>query len=191
MEGESRALKHLRFAKEGLGLGQYVYALELCKWLLLKEPECIEGWRALRMASKAIYEGRLGLRRMFVCVKSYLCIIGGYLFRGERQMKLLQEGVCEYPKNRVGLILLGQYAWEREHWGMLLFAYEELYSLFPEKVSYGLRLGNLYLNLGQYKRAVELGEKLLSQDPSNMEVMNLVEQGMLAEVGGNSGFKIA
>lgn len=106
-------------------------------------------------------------------------------------MKLLQEGVCEYPKNRVGLILLGQYAWEREHWGMLLFAYEELYSLFPEKVSYGLRLGNLYLNLGQYKRAVELGEKLLSQDPSNMEVMNLVEQGMLAEVGGNSGFKIA
>lgn len=174
--------RFIDFAKKGLESRQYAYSAEICKSVLLKEPENVETMRILQSASKEIYNGRGFWGRLCARVASIVALFSAYAFRKSGRMGFLQKGLYWYPRSKIGLILLAQCALENKYWKMMLFAYEELHLLFPKDVRFALALGNAYFNFGDYEDALKVGEKLLAADPSNTEAMSLVEGASLARM---------
>lgn len=176
--------KNIDFARKGLETGEFVYSAEICKYLLLKEPGCVEVQRILQIASKGIYDARGFWGRVNAWIGSFIAILSAYGLQRAKRMGYLQRALWRYPRNKIGLVLLAQCAMVGGNLEMMLFVYEELHLLFPRDMRFSLALGGVYLNFGDYKNALKLGERLLKEDPSNAEVMSLVETASLAMVSG-------
>lgn len=176
------AKRNIDFAREGIGAGNFVYSAEICRFILLKEPGCVEALRVLQIASKGIYDERSFVRKMGSKVGSFVALFSAYVVPRKKRMVFLQRALWRCPRNKVGLILLAQCALEEGCYEMMLFAYEELHLLFPEDARFALALGDAYLNFGNYEDALKIGEKLLEKDPSNTEAMSLVEAAALVRM---------
>lgn len=182
--GDEEILKNIDFARKGLESGQYLYSAEICKYILLKEPGSAEAQRILQIAAKAIYDARGFFGKVCAWLSSVVALFSAYALRRTKRMRSLQRALWRYPRNKVALILLAQCAMEDGHLETMLFVYEELHLLFPKDMRFALALGGAYLNFKDYKNALNLGEKLLKEDPSNTEAMSLVETASLAMVSG-------
>lgn len=174
--------KNLDFARKGLESGDYPYAAEICKSLLQKHPECLDARRILQIASKKIYDERSFLSKLYTQIVSFVSLFCAYGFGKNKRINFIQHGLCLFPRNKIGLILLAQCAFEDKHFETMLFAYEELHLLFPKDTRFTLALGNAYFNLGDYKNAQKVGEELLATAPSNTDALSLVEAASLAQV---------
>ena len=180
--GDEEIQKNIDFARKGLESAQYVYSSEICKHILLRKPGCVEAQRILQIAAKAIYDPRGFCGKVWAWVGSYIALFSAYALQRTKRMRSLQRALWRYPRNKVALLLLAQCAMEDDHLDTMLFVYEELHLLFPKDMRFALALGGAYLNFGDYKSALNLGEKLLKDDPSNTEAMGLVETAALAQV---------
>lgn len=184
---DAKKRKNLDFARKALESGEFVYSAEICKYLSLKEPGCVEAQRILQIAAKGIYDARSFCARVCLWIGSFAALFSAYGLQRAKRMGSLQRALWRYPRNKIGLILLAQCAMEDGHLETMLFVYEELHLLFPKDTRFALALGGLYLNFGDYKNALKLGEKLLKEDPSNTEAMGLVETASLAQVSAARG----
>lgn len=175
----------LDFANKGLKDSQFVYTAEICKNILNLQPDCIEARQLLQSVSKSLYENKSLIGKIISQLISVLYLLGAFIVCRYNKLKMFQEAVHHFPKGKIALIFLAQVALEEGYLEILLFAYQELHLLFPQDLSIGLALGEAFICTQKYNNALEIGQKILEKDPSNLEAMNLVEQAILSQMQVN------
>lgn len=174
--------KNLDFANRGLKEDQFIYTAEICKNILHDQPDCIEARKLLQTVSKHIYEHKTWIGKLLAQATSIVYLLLGAIFCKGNKLKMIEQGLCFYPKGKIGLILLAQAALDEDLLEILLFAYEEMSLLFPKEDRFALALGNVHISMGNYQKSLEIGRQLLEKDASNNEAMDLVEQAVLMQI---------
>lgn len=174
--------KNLEFAKKGLEDGQYLYTIEICKSILSSQANCLEARRLLQIAAKAIYDEATVFVKRRGQVVSLIYLLSAFMFRKRSRLKLIQKAICCYPKGKIAWILFAQVSLEQGVIDLLLFAYEELYLLFPQDKRFGLALGDVYLCVSDYEKALKIGQEILEKDPENADGIILVERAFLGKI---------
>ncbi len=174
--------RNLDFANRGLKDAQFIYTAEICKNILIDQPNCIQARKILQTVSKSIYENKIWITKILAQVMSIVYLFLSILVCKHNKLKMVQQSVCYYPKGKLSLILLAQAALDEDLLEVLLFAYEEMKALFPEEAKFALALGNVYISMGNYQKSLEIGHQILEKDASNIEAMDLIEQAVLARM---------
>lgn len=182
--------KNLEFARKGLESGKHIYTIEICKSILSKEVDCIEARRLLQIAAKAMYAEATAFFRISGYVASWVYLLSAFMFRKRSRLNFIQKAVGYCPKSKIAWILFAQVAFEQDLIELLIFAYEELHLLFPKDRRFGLALGDVYLCIGDYEKALKIGQELLENDAENADAIILVERAFLGKVGAKRDLEI-
>lgn len=175
--------KHLNYASEGLKYGHYVYALEVLRALLEREPHEPEVRRLFHKAKRSIYnEFRLFKKIIYKILFLFFLIKNSLNLKKKPEilLKSFEETLEFSPNSKLVLNYIVRAAEELKLDMLVLSTLEEMHDLFPHDVKISIRLGEAYLQRGYPQKAIELGESILALNSMNSEILNLVQRAALS-----------
>lgn len=181
---DNRLVKQVESAEAALKKGNPTYAIDVCSRILETHPGCLDVRKILRRAQKL----SSGTKSAFLAKA-----IGGvtnapFFFKNSNLVKKDARKALETadkmlkgnPNFTTGLKLLGQSASELGLHKTAVFAYEEIRELEPNNVDNLLALGHAYVAAGEPKKAVQLGDEILTKKPNFAEAETLIKDASVA-----------
>lgn len=110
-----------------------------------------------------------------------LLAFGLYPFSRKKSLSVASYAIKKYPKSYSALSLLARFALKLEWKDVIVFVYKSLSSFYPNKKELKIKLAKTYLGQCQYKEAMKIAEKLLEEDPTNVDLMSLVQDVSIQE----------
>lgn len=161
------------------------YAIDVCTNILQRHPGCLDVRQILRRAQKrAVGSKTSGFTRFLGSVTN-----APFALKASSQLKKDPKTVMENaekmlssdPGNASAHKMLGQAAEAMGLWGTAVFAYESVRESDPKNLESTIALGNALIESGRPDDAVRIGAEVLSANPGNDELQELVKRASVAE----------
>jgi tetratricopeptide (TPR) repeat protein len=181
---DQRLQKQVENADAALRKGNPAYAIDVCSRILEIHPGCIDVRRILRKAQKLTHTTKSAfLAKAIGGVTNVSFLLkGGNLVKTD-PLKALQTAdkmLQNTPNYTVALRMLGQAANALNLKQTAVFAYEEIREIEPNNVENLLLLGKAYIDAGEPKRAVQLGDEILQKKPNFSDAETLIKDASVA-----------
>jgi len=178
---DTRLQKQVASASKAVESGDAGYAIDICSGVLARHPECLEVRRMLRIAEFRAHGARKnGLRNILSFFTHITFILGAGRMLKEDPMLVLERSekiLRGNPTYATAHRLLAQAAQALRLHETAAFAYETIKSCEPDNISNLIDLGEAYIVAGHPRKAVEIGDLVLTMNPLNSEATALINKG--------------
>lgn len=183
-EIDPRLKKQMETASRAVDKGNPGYALPVCSEVLKRHPGCVEVRQILRRAQRRMHAGGSSTGKKLLLKFS----MGPFKRSGSNLMKKdplkgmsqAEDQLAKDPENLAAHDFLGACAEQLKLWKTAVLAYESIRDLDPGNVDNLKKLTRAYIAAGAMEKAVETGDRILSQNPGDGEAQNLVRQASVS-----------
>lgn len=181
---DSRIQKQVENAQKAIDKNP-AYAVDILLNIVNRHPACLEVRKQLRKSQQRASGGKTkGLSGMLSKMTSL-----PFAMTGSSKLKKDPAGVLESaeqmlvsnPANPVAHKMLGSAAEALGLKETAAFAYEELYKLDPSNAESVKLLMAAYIETGQCKEAIEIGDAAYRANPGDDEVQNLIKKASVMQ----------
>ncbi len=181
---DQRLQKQVENAETALRKGNPAYVVDVCNRILEAHPGCLDVRKILRRAQKQTHSTKSAFLTKAIggVTNASFLLKGGNLVKTDplKALTIADKMLRNTPHYTVALRMLGQAA---EALGMKktsVFAYEEIREIEPNNVENLLVLGKAYIEAGDPKRAVQLGDEILQKKPNFADAETLIKDASVA-----------
>lgn len=181
---DPRLRKHYENAEKNLARNP-AFTVDLCMGVLQKQPGAVEFRALLRQAQMRIAGTKTGGLGKFMKSVSR----APFAMKGSSQLKKAPEAALQTaekmigddPHSVAGYKLLGEAAMALGMKRTAVLAYEGAREADPASLEIGVALGNAYIESGQPKEAIRVGDELLRDHSGNEQAADLVRRASVAQ----------
>ncbi|RME68270.1 MAG: tetratricopeptide repeat protein [Verrucomicrobia bacterium] len=180
----ARLQRQVTHARTAIDRGNTEYAISICRGILREHPGCLAVRRLLRAAQLKLYKEKNPLlaRAVGVILGTPAVATARAMLKNHpaRAMDAAERALSAYPLNVAALRIVAAGAMALELPETAVFVLEAAREISPDNRAIRIELVRAYTANGQADEAVRIADRLLSEDPSNPELQELVKRASVA-----------
>lgn len=174
--------RNITYAKKGLEANEFEYTVEICKSIILNISNCIDARKIMQIGLKELHQRKHPIIQIYSFIISHLFLLCALLLNNKWRKQCIEYSLIHYYKNKFALMWFGETALKTQDIDSLIFAYEELSAINPQKTDYAIALASTHFHLGQYKKVLEIVSSILEKNNNHTEALEWMEKAMLAQL---------
>jgi len=165
-------------------LKEYAYVTEVCRTIIARNEICLEVNKLHLIGAREVYCRLTSVRKVIRWIMSYLFLSFGYisafLKKDERAWQYAILSLQDYPFNSRGLSWVSKMGMKNQLKKVAMWGLEEWEKAQPENLQVKQKMGQIYLEMGLFDKALKMGESILEKTPFDIEGLQLVQNAAVS-----------
>lgn len=165
-------------------LKEYQYVVEVCRAMIARNEICLEVNKLHLRGAREIYNRLSFFKRVVGRVIGYLFLSFGYisafLKRSEKAWQWVTFSLQKYPLNSWVLSWIFKIGMKNQLKNVAVWSLEEWEKVQPKNLEIKRKMGQIYLEMGLFDKALKIGESILEKMPFDIEGLQLVQNAAVS-----------